>query len=188
MANNAFGYSVLGETVAGNQAAQQTFGQNVLTSLQKGMLVFYLLDAGIYLLLLWRQNRRSWLFYTCAVSLFIIPFFKVGQGCDFCMRVSIPAIFILMTLCARYFIALVGTKWRDGTLAQHAVTILLAATLLIGVCTPAMEIYRGICHIAKEGTFCLENEEPYTLADRPVSLNFETQNCENKLFFTYFAK
>jgi hypothetical protein len=35
-----------------------------------------------------------------------------------------------MTLCARYFIALVGTKWRDGTLAQHAVTILLAATLL----------------------------------------------------------
>ena len=37
------------------------------------MLVFYLLDAGIYLLLLWRQNRRSWLFYTCAVSLFIIP-------------------------------------------------------------------------------------------------------------------
>lgn len=149
------------------------------------MLVFYLLDAGIYLLLLWRQNRRSWLFYTCAVSLFIIPFFKVGQGCDFCMRVSIPAIFILMTLCARYFIALVGTKWRDGTLAQHAVTILLAATLLIGACTPAMEIYRGICHVAKEGTFCLENEEPYTLADRPVSLNFETQNCENKLFFTY---
>ena len=188
LANNAFGYSVLGETVAGNQAAQQTFGQNVLTSLQKGMLVFYLLDAGIYLLLLWRQNRRSWLFYTCAVSLFIIPFFKVGQGCDFCMRVSIPAIFILMTLCARYFIALVGTKWRDGTLAQHAVTILLAATLLIGACTPAMEIYRGICHIAKEGTFCLENEEPYTLADRPVSLNFETQSCENKLFFTYFAK
>ena len=55
-------------------------------------------------------------------------------------------------------------------------------------CTPAMEFYRGICHIAKEGTFCLENEEPYTLADRPVSLNFETQNCENKLFFTYFAK
>ena len=47
LANNAFGYSVLGETVAGNQAAQQTFGQNVLTSLQKGMLVFYLLDAGI---------------------------------------------------------------------------------------------------------------------------------------------
>lgn len=48
LANNAFGYSVLAETVAGNQAAQQTFGQNVLTSLQKGMLVFYLLDAGIY--------------------------------------------------------------------------------------------------------------------------------------------
>ena len=93
-------------------------------------LYFYYKSSGIYLLLLWRQNRRSWLFYTCAVSLFIIPFFKVGQGCDFCMRVSIPAIFILMTLCARYFIALVGTKWRDGTLAQHAVTILLAATLL----------------------------------------------------------
>lgn len=82
------------------------------------MLVFYLLDAGIYLLLLWRQNRRSWLFYTCAVSLFIIPFFKVGQGCDFCMRVSIPAIFILMTLCARYFIALVGTN--GGTVRLHS--------------------------------------------------------------------
>ena len=64
----------------------------------------------------------------------------------------------------------------------------LLLALLIGACTPAMEIYRGICHIAKEGTFYLENEEPYTLADRPVSLNFETQNCENKLFFTYFAK
>ena len=89
-----------------------------------------------------------------------------------------------MTLCARYFIALVGTKWRDGTLAQHAVTILLAATLLIGACTPAMEIYRGICHIAKEGTFCLENEEPYTLADRPLvveekRLNFEPETPES---------
>ena len=77
---------------------------------------------------------------------------------------------------------------------DRARTVILAAgqalllALLIGACTPAMEIYRGICHIAKEGTFCLENEEPYTLADRPVSLNFETQNCENKLFFTYFAK
>ncbi len=70
--------------------------------------------------LLWRQNRRSWLFYTCAVSLFIIPFFKVGQGCDFCMRVSIPAIFILMTLCARYFIALVGTL-NGGTVRLHSV-------------------------------------------------------------------
>ena len=76
----------------------------------------------------------------------------------------------------------------NGSPNKNGNTALLAATLLIGACTPAMEIYRGICHIAKEGTFCLENEEPYTLADRPVSLNFETQNCENKLFFTYFAK
>lgn len=76
------------------------------------------------------------------------------------MRVSIPAIFILMTLCARYFIALVGTKWRDGTLAQHAVTILLAATLLIGACTPAMEIYRGICHITKEGLSAWKTRSP----------------------------
>ena len=76
---------------------------------------------------------------------------------------------------------------RARTVILAAGQVLLLA-LLIGACTPAMEIYRGICHIAKEGTFCLENEEPYTLADRPVSLNFETQNCENKLFFTYFAK
>jgi len=77
---------------------------------------------------------------------------------------------------------------RSQVLSMREQEFVLAATLLIGACTPAMEIYRGICHIAKEGTFCLENEEPYTLADRPVSLNFETQNCENKLFFTYFAK
>ena len=76
---------------------------------------------------------------------------------------------------------------RARTVILATGQVLLLA-LLIGACTPAMEIYRGICHIAKEGTFCLENEEPYTLADRPVSLNFETQNCENKLFFTYFAK
>lgn len=188
LANNAFGYSVLGENIAGKQAAEQTFAQMILACLQKGMLVFYFLDAGIYLLLLWRQNRRSWLFYTCAVSLFIIPFFKIGQGCDFCMRVSIPAIFILMTLCAKHFIALTDTKWSGTAAMQRTVTVLLAATLLVGACTPAMEIYRGICHVATEKTFRLENEDPYTLADRPVSLNFETQNCENKLFFTYFAK
>ena len=46
LANNAFGYSVLGETVAGNQAAQQTFGQSVLASLQKGMLVFICCCSG----------------------------------------------------------------------------------------------------------------------------------------------
>ena len=95
-----------------------------------------------------------------------------------------------------YLILLLPLALAALSLIRHdrARTVILAAgqalllALLIGACTPAMEIYRGICHIAKEGTFCLENEEPYTLADRPVSLNFETQNCENKLFFTYFAK
>lgn len=57
--------------------------------------IFILFEVGIYLILTYRQQRRNGLFYVIVISLLLIPFVQVGYGTDFCMRVSIPAIFIL---------------------------------------------------------------------------------------------
>lgn len=60
--------------------------------------LFIFLEAGVYLLILAAPFRKSGLFWITAGSLLLIPLFQVGSSQDFCMRVSIPALFVLQLL------------------------------------------------------------------------------------------
>ena len=72
---------------------------------------FFALEAGLYLLLLFAYFRKYPVYWICVISLILIPLFQVGVYQDFCMRVSIPALFMTQILIQK---ALIGKKDREG--------------------------------------------------------------------------
>lgn len=150
-------------------------------------LLFLLLDAGIYLILLWGRHRREPLYYGILVSLLVIPRFVIGSSRDFCMRASIPAIFILMVWSAEVIVGDFGrwTTLRRGARLRYAT---LTAALLIGACTPALEINRAILQAAVHGNPALENDYMKTLAHRDSAGNFVSGTYPSSVFFKYLSR
>ncbi len=61
------------------------------------LVIFYILEVGIYAALIWRRNRRDYMFLTTIIWLFFIPLIKIGPTRDFMLRGSIIPLFMLMT-------------------------------------------------------------------------------------------
>lgn len=98
------------------------------------VILFVLLEVGIYVYLLYKDVEDKILFNVVAISLMVIPFFRIGTSGDFCMRASIPSLFIVMLWC----IETLGKKSRNlrGTI--------LVICLVIGAVTPIHEIKRTV--------------------------------------------
>jgi len=64
--------------------------------------------------------------------------FHLGAYNDFCMRVSLPGLFILQILLFKNFVPFGGTQWR------RVANVLLIAVLIVGAQTSIREIYRGV--------------------------------------------
>ena len=143
-------------------------------------------EVGIYLLLIWSFHKKEVIFYAVAISLFFIPAIHIGVSNDFCMRASIPGVFVTMVWCNEQISKLVKTRLKKG-LNLRMTALLLA--LMIGAFTPSVELFRGFYHVVKEKTIFLENMPNETLdVVDGVSYNFETSNASEQLFFKYFAK
>ena len=97
------------------------------------------------------------------VILIICPFIKVGYGYDFCMRASVPALFILMLMCMETLerIRLDGRKYL---LAGYC------TVLLIGAITPFNEIHRSV-------------RETFWRATYGESVRYPEYNIENRLLY-----
>lgn len=152
----------------------------------RDFLMFFLLDAGIYLALVWKENRKDWLFYGISLSLFLIPNFHIGASEDFCMRASIPGMFILLTYCARRMISL--ADFRRPAFPGRLRAALLVCCLLIGAATPAVEIYRGIYHVVQEKTIRLAQDPFGTIEILEEANNFTASDYQETIFFKYLAK
>lgn len=95
--------------------------------------LFIMLEIGIYVAFIGKRQVRNGLFYLIIAELLLIPFFKVGYSADFCMRASIPLLFILMMYTWEEWEAL---RW--GGIRK----ITLLVTLAIASITAIHEIYR----------------------------------------------
>ena len=100
-------------------------------------LLFFFLEFGIYLYFVCKYRQRDSLVYLITIILVICPFIKVGYSYDFCMRASVPSLFILMLLCMETLEKIYrdGKKWL---LAGYCVV------LLLGAITSFNEIHRSI--------------------------------------------
>ena len=122
------------------------------------------------------------MFYVIIGLLILCPFIKVGEGHDFCMRASIPALLVLMLLCIDAY-----EKYKKNLNKKKY--ILFVILLCIGAITPFNEIHRSI----RETYFCASQgiTVQYPEVDIETELlqfgNFSGE-CTNSLFFKYLAK
>lgn len=95
--------------------------------------VFLLLEVSLPLgLLLLRKDVDRVILIVAGITLFLIPFYKMGMANDFAMRVSLPSLALLGILCAKVIIS--GPKFHS---------IVIAIVLLLALPTAVGEIARG---------------------------------------------
>jgi hypothetical protein len=161
-------------------------------------LVFFVLEAGLFLALVFARQRRNPLYYLSIVVLFAIaPPIAVGSSSDFTMRVSLPFIVLLMLWSAE--VVLRDRGWRRT---------LMIGLLVLGAVTPLFEINRSLwrtgAHILdlplgqrlRTGqAWWPELDHPTTLtADRVPTLGMEPRHpnfvtsIEGSLFDRYLMK
>lgn len=161
------------------------------------LLLFIFMEAGIFFVLMWNKFKSDIIFQITFILLLIIPLFRIGDCGDFCMRVSIPAILILMTYTARY---LFNCK-------KNFCKMLLIAVIFIGALTPCTEFFRCFLYTVfvkkelhvKDDIKTLNNKIykdncKYEFTSRISSLTNVTNYCnygaiepERYFFFKYLA-
>ena len=144
--------------------------------------LFYMLEAGIYLALLFKKHKKSILFWCLVLELLIIPFIHVGHAADFAMRASIPPLIVLMTMVFSDFYESYEKKSYKFTF--YCVVIAFA------ILTPGKEFYRGTFEIYKNRKFennTLLSIEKMIRPDKRWN-NFISYDYSNSLFYKYLAR
>lgn len=151
-------------------------------------IIFLIVEVGAYLVLIFSEHRKNPLWYALLLSFIVIPFIRLGTALDFCMRASLPGLFVLMVYVIEYIFK--HTKnFSTEKICTDMTSIALIICLLIGCATSGTEIKRGISQVVKAGTIFLPADSFKTL-NRPDKIgNFVCNDPENSSpFFKYFAK
>jgi hypothetical protein len=186
------------------QSADQSI--NTVYALQLILYINFVIFEGLlFWIILKKGNITNLNWYLCGILIVIIPLIKVGSAQDFCMRASIPTLFMLMIWSAEMLAAPISPP-------RIALTILLC----IGAITPIYEINRSVYRTANYylnppsqsemltgeqmkiyDITSFEYDHPYTLsADSFKSLaNFNPETITNflaktdhSIFYEYLAK
>lgn len=172
-------------------------------------LSFVLLEFLIYMLLIYRKNRKNYLFYLTLVMLLTFPFIRIGFSVDFAMRASIPSILFLYLMCVKFvfeesnLLKKVDTeqKIKNNNLIcvlKRYSYVLLVVCLLLGAFTPSVEFIRGFRQVKLRGTYDIMTDYLYTLGEDHTSpfydenngvafCNFVSLNYKDSFFFKHFA-
>ena len=106
---------------------------------------FLLFEAGLYLAFLCVVYVKKPIFWICAASFLLIPLYQVGVGQDFCMRVSIPALFAMQLMIQKELLG--REKVSRPFLTRYdrkILAIMLTVMLVIGSVPPVEEMSRSI--------------------------------------------
>lgn len=189
LANNAVG----GTDTAGAAAAAATQPSFFSSGYwNRELLIFLAFEVGFYMLLVFNDRKKDLMFYVIGFIFVIAPYFRIGASNDFCMRVSVPGMFILMLYAADYLLKHLRFKKADkitlSVVAKRICALVLAVLLCFGAVSPAVEVYRGFYHVIKERSVHLANMTIGSFENEPVYLNFHCTEPENQFFFKYLSK
>ncbi len=138
--------------------------------------LFILFEVLIYAFILLPYHKNKSMYYVTTISLLIIPFFRIGDSGDFCMRASIPLLVVMYLMVAD----ILPKAYRQK---PKSIFILLLTVLLIGSKTPSNEITRTLQQTAQgkisAGTFDMMKKE--------TAENFVAKT-DGSFFFKYIAK
>lgn len=102
---------------------------------------FYTVEAGVFFYLLYPTVKDRGLFVLNGIWLYVIPVILIGHSNDFCMRASIPGLFLVMLWCIHAF-----DTWEHRRGSHTYRIFLLAAVLAVGAVTPVHEMKRSLVH------------------------------------------
>ncbi|MBR1937385.1 MAG: hypothetical protein IJ836_00310 [Spirochaetales bacterium] len=181
-----------------NDSGQAIGAPNNTTRFLNDYLLFIALEVLAFIIILFFFHKKNYMYYLTCMLLLLFPFGRIGNGGDFCMRASIPALIMLYLLCLE---ALDNPKPK---LLKFALIFILC----IGAITPINEFARTIINTAaiKKGSsdfvdyiifkdvIILQNKLGVYgyMKELPEEMimtggNF-SGNAEKSLFFKYFAK
>lgn len=96
--------------------------------------VFVACEVGLYLVVTGSRFRRNvWWWWTLAILL-ACPLVLIGEGLDFSMRVSIPAVLVLLMLMLRAMFEF----WRG----HRWISVVIACLLMAGTAVPVWNMWR----------------------------------------------
>ncbi|MBQ9007996.1 MAG: hypothetical protein IJ088_01515 [Clostridia bacterium] len=145
------------------------------------LLVFSLVEWGLYALILASVFHKDAVFRTVVLSLLIIPVFRVGYNMDFSMRASLPGLFVLSVYCARFL--------RDWITRKKILSGCLVVALLIGSITPMLEFRRGMYKVVRLGMF-RQFSDPFKTVLHPYAdtENFICTDTDSSFFYRHIAR
>lgn len=144
-------------------------------------LLFYFLEFGVYMYFVCKYHKKDPMVWLIVCILVVCPLIKVGSKYDFCMRASVPALFILMLLCMDTF----GRIRLDGKKYLFAA---YCATLLIGAITAFNEIHRSISETFWRVTYEESVRYPEVRVEDMLRMGNFSGETQDSVFYKYFVK
>ena len=152
------------------------------------LLIFLLLEFLLYALIIAPAYRKHLFFVTSVILLCLIPFLRLDQQNNFCMRASLPPLIILSIYVFRFIFEKEHKRWAKG---------LLVLLLILGAATPGFEFFRGIYFVQKHHQLDLVADGIYTLNQKVVTMpvfgwsanhQFTAKDYQTDIFWQYLAK
>lgn len=176
-----FSFLYLTSNISGNKIMDVSMiSANYENNLLK-YITFIIVEIAVYFLLLYKAKHKDGLFYCILICLCIIPPIKVGMAGDFCMRTSIPSLFILMLF------VMDGLEWAKKE-NEKAIYRGLIVALCIGAITPLHEFTRTF----KETVDRVNSEQQVYSETLDFTTLLNSSNfagvTDGSFFFKYIAK
>ena len=97
-----------------------------------------------YALILFKHYKKDWIYYTCIISLFLLPLFTMGFWNDLTMRASIPALFILMIYIIRNLHVNIEDSITQKSCFIKLSILITSIFLIIGMYYPFAELTESV--------------------------------------------
>lgn len=155
------------------------------------LVLFYLVQFGIYAFLIFKDYKKEPIFWIVIFSLIIIPNLQIGVGHDFCMRASIPALFILMIMVLDFIF-----KHELNPLSQNYRLVMLIISLTFGSMCAMGDYLVDIKQLYMRKEYPIVADDVKSFSERPVyndpeifyTINFLSPSPEKQIFFKSIGK
>lgn len=153
--------------------------------------IFLFMEAFAFLLLIWRDHENDPIFYLTWGVAMLCPLIHVGTAADFCMRASIPLVFVLMILCIRYLFDHADLLRERKVTLQKVLYMVLIVVMILGAVTAVIEFYRGIREfiLGKRAYDVIYTmDQIFTGSKEGTDRNFIANSYLDHFFFRYLAR
>ena len=156
-------------------------------------LIFIAVEVLPFVILLYKSGKKDPVFWASTVALLIIPLYQVTGMNDFCMRCSMPALFVYCIYLSGVVSGVMDEKntpktrkgWLKSAAVMFTVILMMFPTLLNLFVIFGSEIQGEPNNKEDIGSFGNINQPEYA---EVVEEQFFAKDYQNAFFYTYFAK